>query len=275
MGKYERKRKRAPAGRIILIVLLVLVLAALALFAVPQLLYHLRGEDTGETGGVAMGTTESGLAASTDVTDGVDASTGDTQAEPPVAVTDWVSFPLELEDGLRIDSMIQFDGINPDCGNENASNAAAIVLTNVSATHLSRAEITVVTDDGKLLRFVISELPAGKSVMAFATDNAALSKDAACGNVTCEAEFDPDASMREEDVAVSVTGTHITLENKSGGELTNLVVYCHCTLGDQYFGGITYTYTVNHLAAGETAELDAVDCILGLAEVVRITANEP
>lgn len=269
MGKYERKRKRAPAGRIILIVLLVLTLAALALFAVPQLLYHLRGEDTGETGGVAMGTTEPGMAAD------LDASTGDSRTETPAAVTDWVSFPLELGDGLRIDSLIQFDGINPDCGNENASNAASIVLTNGSENHLSRAEITMVTDDGKLLSFVISELPAGKSVMAFATDNASIPKDIPCGNVTCEASFDDAASMLSDAVTATVAGTHIILENGTDSALNDLVVYCHCTLGDQYFGGIAYTYTIEQLAAGQTAALDAVDCILGLAEVVRITANEP
>lgn len=268
MGKYEKKRKKSPLGAVALVAVILIVLILLAIFVMPGVLYGLRGEDTGDS---QLSTGENG-------------ATDDTTAPPTEEntvdlagqVTDWVTFPLELENGaLVIDSLLQFDGINPDCGNENGSNIAAIVVTNQSDRHLSGADISMVTQEGKLLRFVITHLPAGKSVMAFATDNASIPKDIPCGNVTCEASFDDAASMLSDAVTATVAGTHITLENGTDSALNDLVVYCHCTLGDQYFGGITYTYTIEQLAAGQTAALDAVDCILGLAEIVQITANQP
>lgn len=245
MGKDEKKKGAARRGRIALVAGIVVVLAVVAVFVMPRLLYSLRGG-----------------AADAEASDGQTA--------------DGVTLPLGLEGGkLLLDGVLQFDGINPDCGNESGSNIAAVSLTNQSDTYLRRVELSVTTTDGAALHFVVTDVPAGKSIMAFATDNASLQTGAAVEDVTCQAEFDPDAALNDELVETSVDGTRITVKNKTDTALENLVVYCHCTLGDQYFGGVTYSYMINTLAAGETAELDAVDCILGLAEVARVAINEP
>lgn len=246
MSKGEKRKSPARGGRIALIAGIVVVLVVVALFVMPRLLYSLRG-------GEAQGTETS------------DGQTGG-----------GVTLPLGLEDGkLLLENVLQFDGINPDCNNESGSNIAAISLTNQSDTYLRQAEISVTTVDGTVLHFVAADVPAGKSIMAFATDNTSLQTGAVVADVTCQAEFDPDASLNTGLVETTVDGTRITVKNMADTALENLVVYCHCTLGDQYFGGVTYSYMINTLAVGETAELDAADCILGLAEVVRITVNEP
>lgn len=246
MSKGEKRKSPARGGRIALIAGIVVVLVVVALFVMPRLLYSLRG-------GEAQGTETS------------DGQTGG-----------GVTLPLGLEDGkLLLENVLQFDGINPDCNNESGSNIAAISLTNQSDTYLRQAEISVTTADGTVLHFAAADVPAGKSIMAFATDNTSLQTGAVVADVTCQAEFDPDASLNTGLVETTVDGTRITVKNMADTALENLVVYCHCTLGDQYFGGIAYSYMINTLAVGETAELDAADCILGLAEVVRITVNEP
>lgn len=246
MSKGEKRKSPARGGRIALIAGIVVVLVVVALFVMPRLLYSLRG-------GEAQGT-----------------ETSDGQTAEGTAL------PLGLEDGkLLLENVLQFDGINPDCNNESGSNIAAISLTNQSDTYLRQAEISVTTADGTVLHFVAADVPAGKSIMAFATDNTSLQTGAVVADVTCQAEFDPDASLNTGLVETTVDGTRITVKNMADTALENLVVYCHCTLGDQYFGGIAYSYMINTLAVGETAELDAADCILGLAEVVRITVNEP
>ncbi|MBR5126257.1 MAG: hypothetical protein IKU68_05935, partial [Oscillospiraceae bacterium] len=66
----------------------------------------------------------------------------------------------------------------------------------------------------------------------------------------------------------------ITLQNKTAEEIPELVLYCHASLGEEYFGGITYKYTVNNLAAQGSATVNAVECTLGIAEVVRIAIPE-
>lgn len=250
MGKDEKKKGAARRSQIALVAGIVVVLAVVV-FVMPRLLYSLRGGDAADESGTPGAETSGG-------------QTGD------------VTLPLELEGGkLLLGGVLQFDGINPDCGNESGSNIAAASLTKQSDTYLRRAELSVTTADGAVLHFVVTDVPAGKSIMAFATDNASLQTGAAVADVTCQAEFDPDVALNAERVETSVDGTRITVKNKADTALENLVVYCHCTLGDQYFGGVTYSYMINTLAAGETAELDAVDCILGLAEVARVAINEP
>ena len=61
------------------------------------------------------------------------------------------------------------------------------------------------------------------------------------------------------------------MKNVSGRDLTNLNVICHGLLDGSLFGGTTYHYNVSSLPAGTSAVVYAVDCYLGMTEVVRIT----
>ncbi len=265
MGKYEKKKKAKKSRKGFLIVAVLLVLAVfMAIFVMPQVLYKLSGEDSGEDDFVAstqeFQNPENGSDESSDVV-----------INPNLEA---VTFPLLLEDGkLEIESVFQFDGINPDCGNQPGNEIAAIVVKNLSDTYLSAAQISLETSAAEELHFAITDLPAGASTMAFDVNNVSTDTTASYGNTVCEATFDADASMNSSAVSVSVDGIHITLQNLTDSTINEVVVYCRSTLGDQYFGGITYTYKVNNLTAGGTAELDAVDCILGLAEVVQIAIN--
>ena len=64
------------------------------------------------------------------------------------------------------------------------------------------------------------------------------------------------------------------MANVSDRDLKNIVVYCRSLFGDEHVGGVTYAYTIDELPAGETAAVEAWDCILGTAEVVRIAISE-
>lgn len=74
----------------------------------------------------------------------------------------------------------------------------------------------------------------------------------------------------EDEVEVKVKETEVILTNKSGEELKNLNVSCHCLFEEAYFGGLTYTYPVESIPAGESTTVQAEECYMGEAEVVRI-----
>lgn len=205
---------------------------------------------------------------------------GVTETSPTVLKQDplinKIEFPLLLSDGmLEIESVFQYDGLNPDCGNKDGKNIAAITLKNLSGAYLTRADIRIKSSDGKTLHFVVTDLPAGGTVLAFSVDNVSIKAGTSYGDPVCEAVFDYNIPAQDDRVSASVDGTRIILQNNTDQQIGEIVVYCHATLGDQLFGGITYSYTVYNLIAGGTATLDAVDCILGLAEVARIVINEP
>lgn len=185
-----------------------------------------------------------------------------------------ITFPILLEDGkLKIDSVFQFEGFNPDCNNQEGSDITGIVVKNISDVYLENADISMITNDGTILNFTVSNLPAGKTDMAFSKENEVSNENTVFGDVTCKASFNSEATLNEELITFSVNGTQIELQNNSDKELNEIVVYCHSTLGDQYFGGITYRYTINKLSSYGIIKIDAEDCILGLAEVVRIEIN--
>lgn len=259
MGKYGKKKKKSNAGQITAIVVIFLItLVAFVLFVMPRLLYGRAGD------GDSMETIQ------TEPSTALETVASEVPEAPGGAA---VEFPLKLENGsLEIESLFQFDGINPDAGNQQGTNIASILLKNTSDAYLSEANISLTMADGTVLNFTATDVPAGMNAMAFSTENQSIEADAACTGVECKASF-ADITAIPEQIEVSAEGTVITLTNTSDQDLKKIVVYCRCPLGEEYFGGITYQYVINDLPAGETATVDAVDCILGMAEVVRIAMN--
>lgn len=191
------------------------------------------------------------------------------ETEPPS-----LPFPHPLEGGkLEVSSLFQFTGFNPDCGLAEGDNIASLSFTNCSGEYLRRAVFTVTLRDGTQFHFEAFDVPAGAGVMAFSTDNAAYDLSVPCDAITCEAEFEADAPLMADAVSVSVEGTAVTLTNLTGESLTNLVVNCHTLFEGSFFGGLTYSYPVETLEAWGSVTLQAEDCFLGEAAVVRIVQN--
>ncbi|MGN0998724.1 MAG: hypothetical protein ACI4PO_04155 [Faecousia sp.] len=252
MSKYLRKKKKKSVLWIPITIAVVLVLAVVAVFAMPQMLYSMSDEAYAEDPNPELSTAP----------------------EETAETVPTLSFPLLLEDGrLEVGSLFQFSGINPDCGNREGTDIAAMELKNTSGQYLAEAKITLTLPDGTQLNFTVTELPAGASVMAFSTENLSIPTDAACVSADCQASFDPAAVTASDQVTAAVDGIHVTLTNISGQDISQIVVYCRGILGEEYFGGVTYSYTVTNLPAGESITVDATDCILGMAEVVRLAIN--
>lgn len=72
--------------------------------------------------------------------------------------------------------------------------------------------------------------------------------------------------MKKHFAAIAENGILLELTNTTGEARTNLSVYCHNLLGEEYFGGKAYLYKIENLPAGETVTVEAVDCIPGIAE---------
>ena len=255
-----RKQQKSPVKIFAVVLLLVLVMAAFIMLVLPQILYRLSGDaDTQQTE-----TSDSVVSEET----GEDTEQGEVYIDGEA-----VAFPVSLEnDRLEIESMYQYSGINPDCENAEGNNTAAITLHNVSSEYLKEAEISMTLQDGTALEFKITDLPAGESVIAFSTENTELGADAVCVQVGCEAVFEEPDSTAEK-VSAEAEGMLITVVNTSGEDLSEIVIYCRGVFGEDYFGGVTYQYTINNLPAGESTQVDAFECIMGEAEVVRVAVN--
>ena len=98
-----------------------------------------------------------------------------------------LEFPYIIDEGkLEVNSLFQFQGINPDSGNQEGTDIAAVVVKNISDLYLTSANICMEMSDGTKLEFLITELPAGKQIMAFSTENKILAEDAECISVSCD-----------------------------------------------------------------------------------------
>lgn len=183
-----------------------------------------------------------------------------------------LSLPCELEDGaLQVQSVFPSDVMNPDCGGEYAEGVATLEVRNCSEDYLSRAEISVELADGALLSFAVTDLPAGETIWAFSTDNSSVGLQPQLKDISCTAEFESETPAAPE-IDIAVDDTRITLTNRTGADIADAAVLCHCRMDEVLFGGVTYTYHAS-LAAGESAVIEAEDCVLGIPEIVRIRVD--
>ena len=189
--------------------------------------------------------------------------------------TEKIDFPYELEDGrLMVNSLFQSEVANPDCQDEMGEETATLEIVNQSEEFLVSADITVIMPDGTKIPFQVTNLPAGKKAWVFAADNAAAEQEAVCSSIECDAVFEETSSLMEGQVSFEVQDTRIILKNCTEEELTNLSIACHCVFDAVYFGGLTYSYPVEAIPAGESVTVEANDCYLGSVDVVRITQGE-
>lgn len=259
MDKF-RKQERAGATKKLLAV--TAILAVVAVLTVAMLWEPAGTPGTGPNQGLPQDGTEQTPATGP-------ASDRDPTAEQPLPV---LEYPMILEDGrLEIENLFQYDGMNPDCGDEEGKNVASIMLHNASNSHLLEADIHLTLEDGSVLTFHVAELPAQTSAMVFEKGN--VSTEEKVTDAVCTAVWDSAAEPMPEALPVTVDGVAVTVTNKTGRDISELVIYCRCPLGEEYFGGIAYSYTINNLPANESATVEAWDCILGMVEVVRIAEN--
>lgn len=185
-----------------------------------------------------------------------------------------IKFPYELENGkLTVKSLFQSSIENPDCSNEYADDVATLEVENTSDEFLQEAKIIITLNDETKIPIVITNLPAGKSVWAFATDNTAVELNSECVEIACDATFEKEMSVLSGIVSYEVNETKVTLHNLSSDNLTDLSIGCHCLFDNVYYGGLTYSYDVDELSANDSITFDADDCYLGSAEVVCITSK--
>ena len=259
--KYLRQKEKKPGKVILLVVCIVAVLALVA-----GLAWWLGSRDSTPANPGGDEVLEQNGTEQTEASTGASETGGST--EPTVAE---LSLPYALEDGkLTVDTLFQFSGLNPDRQDEEAENVAAIQLTNTSQEHLAVVNITVTTTDGTTAAFTAYDIPSGMSAMVICTDNTVISNGAACAQITCDAVFASESPLAADKLAISVEGTEITVENISGEDLAQITVYCHSMLDESSYGGITYPYVIDSLPAGESTVVNAWECILGLAKVVRV-----
>lgn len=182
-----------------------------------------------------------------------------------------LAFPYELDDGkLVVDSVFQYTGLNMDCEDQECEDTGAIQITNKSAEHLAYADITLKLASGNEMIFRIEEIPSGKSVMAFDTENKTYDKADKVIDIKVKTSYVADASLKEDQVSLSVENTKITVGNTSSETLENITIKYHCDAGETYVGGKCREALVEALAAGENTVVEASGCYFGEAAVVNI-----
>ncbi|MEO2239526.1 hypothetical protein ABE547_09970 [Dorea sp. YH-dor226] len=183
-----------------------------------------------------------------------------------------ISFPYALdEERLLVNSLFQSSIENPDCDNEYADDIASLEIVNQSGKYLESAEITVHMSDDTELHMSVADVPSEQKVWVFDNQNQVLSSDATCISIECDAKYLDEVPLMKDQVVVEVNETTVTLLNQSEETLSGLTVECHCIIDGVYYGGLTYSYPAEDIMPNGSVVIEAEDCFLGTADVVRLS----
>ena len=182
-----------------------------------------------------------------------------------------MKFPYISEEQLEVLSLSTATMPNPDAGGEIGEDIASLEIVNKTGKYLVKAEVEVVLENGTVFQFVINDLPDEKKVQAFDINNSVYDDKILCEQINVKSlqVVDGDQIMSDA-ITIDVQETQVTLTNVSQDNLMNLNIVCMCDLDGSYLGGTSYSYLIDSIPAGAQITIDALDCYLGTAEVVRI-----
>lgn len=184
------------------------------------------------------------------------------------------AFPYSVDDGsLSLQSVFLSSVFNTDGDGELVENVASISYENTSGKFIRSAALQVTLNSGEQLNFQLTDIPADSSGIAFETSNATCNEQADIQEASAQIEYDDQATLLSDAVTCTTSGTQITVNNVSGADLSQITVFCHCTLDGTLFGGNVFAYSIDTLAAGESTVINATDCIYGDALVVRTSVG--
>ncbi len=199
---------------------------------------------------------------------GVEAAASESTEEAGIA------FPYEADDGkLIVDSIFSSDISNPDCNNEYADGVASIEFENKSGDYLQSVNFQVTMTDGTQKTFTATDIPADAKVWAFETGNQTVDLQQSVAGITCDTSYGAYDNALGDQIQYSIDGTIINIVNASDQELSNIQLLCHSDEGDAYYGGTTYRYTIDTLAPGESTQIDAAECLMGVSVAAVIQAS--
>ena len=188
-------------------------------------------------------------------TQATQAATGATE-ESATEAEELLALPRDLGSGLTLQAVL-----------------ATIIVQNDGGMAVGAADITLTCEDGAELRFRVTDLPVGGSCYAFELNSAQYTGE----NRVCaaSAEVEPDGSLSVDyRVSVMVQDGGLVLVNMTEDTLHNVTVRYRTDTGGTYFGGLSYTATVEELAPGASQTVLAAECYMGLPSVIAVSADE-
>ena len=203
-------------------------------------------------------------------TQATQAATGATE-ESATEAEELLALPRDLGSGLTLIIYLYSLGLDP----HQLISSAYLATEAVSsiASSIGAADITLTCEDGAELRFRVTDLPVGGSCYAFELNSAQYTGE----NRVCaaSAEVEPDGSLSVDyRVSVMVQDGGLVLVNMTEDTLHNVTVRYRTDTGGTYFGGLSYTATVEELAPGASQTVLAAECYMGLPSVIAVSADE-
>ena len=189
-------------------------------------------------------------------TQATQAATGATE-ESATEAEELLALPRDLGSGLTLQAVLPFSGPNVDADGAESDQLATIIVQNDGGMAVGAADITLTCEDGAELRFRVTEYTGENRVCA------------------ASAEVEPDGSLSVDyRVSVMVQDGGLVLVNMTEDTLHNVTVRYRTDTGGTYFGGLSYTATVEELAPGASQTVLAAECYMGLPSVIAVSADE-
>lgn len=176
------------------------------------------------------------------------------------------------DERLTVEAIGTYDGAYMEDGtDEQVERVAAVLIKNESEHMLQIAELKLVFDSGDEAVFLLTNIPAGRTVLALDMNRLQCDKERKATEITGMMNFFDETPMETERLDAEGTEGRLTLKNRSD-EAYPLVYVYYKTMADNgvYLGGITYRVPFEQIPGKTQIETDAAHYSPDKSEIVEI-----
>lgn len=174
------------------------------------------------------------------------------------------------DDRLKLIGSMEYEGPDFDDESMEEGDYTMLMIQNVSGSFLRNAEIEVKVNDSEKMKLVIDSLPTGETAMVIGQEYNAFSEDAVYQVVSCKSVYEETIIDKKEGLDVICENGNIQVINQSAEDMSNVTVRYKGKVNDMLLGGITYEFTMDSLAAGQTFETFSQSFLAESIQVVEV-----
>lgn len=187
-----------------------------------------------------------------------------------------VSLPCRINGvALQVISVGRYSGYYTEDGTDDpVTDVCAIVVQNTGDKCIKNATVVLVAEDAREYIFAVTTLPAGKSALILEADRSQWQEEKITKISGVSEELDC-LELHKDKLQITFKDGKFRLKNLTDSDYRAVYIrYKNYTSGNVYMGGVTYSASIDNVAAQGEYECESIHYFEGYSEVLLVQIVE-
>ncbi len=188
-----------------------------------------------------------------------------------------MAMPYVIKDtSLQVIAVGSYSGYYIEDGTDDyVSGISAIVVQNSGNKCIKNATVVLAGENAKEYTFVLTTLPAGTSALVLESHRNVWQEEDKIFHISAVCEEIDEPELNSDKLSISFKDGKFKLKNLTDTDFRAVYIrYKNYTAGNVYMGGVTYSATIDNVAAQGEYECESVHYFEGYSKMLMIQIIE-